>query len=208
MERGNFPAVFVVDDDAAVRDSLEALLSAEGFQVRTFDSAVSFLAADLSKFQGCLLLDVRMPKMSGLELQQELRKRACTLPVVIMTGHADVQMAVAAMKAGAVDFIEKPFDDHQLIGVVRRALAEVARQSDAAAIKADAALRLAELTAREREVLDHLVAGCSNKVIAQKLGISPRTVEIHRAHVMEKMRVASLSELVRLALRAEIEPRD
>jgi two-component system, LuxR family, response regulator FixJ len=207
MAGNKAPEVFVVDDDAAVRDSLEALLLAEGFQVRTFDSAVSFLTADVSTFQGCLLLDVRMPKMSGLELQQELRERASALPVVIMTGHADVQMAVAAMKAGAVDFIEKPFDDHQLIGVVRRALAEAARQTDAAAIKADAALRLAELTAREREVLDLLVAGCSNKVVAQKLGISPRTVEIHRAHVMEKMRVASLSELVRLALRAEIEPR-
>jgi two-component system response regulator FixJ len=200
------PTLFVVDDDEAVRDSLKILLEVEGYRVETFASGTDFLAAcDLAR-PGCLLADVRMPDMSGLDLQETLNQRRAGLPVIIMTGHGDVPMAVRAMKAGAVDFIEKPFADDTILDGVRRALARADRTAADRTFAAGAATRLQTLTAREREVLDRLVLGQPNKVIAYELNISPRTVEIHRARVMEKMAADSLSHLVRLALAAQDAP--
>ena len=194
--------VFVVDDDADIRDSMRLLLEVAGFKVRNYTSARQFLD-DESPKQGCLVADIRMPDMSGLELQEEAARRHLDLPVIIMTGHGDVPLAVKAMKAGAIDFLEKPFDDERMLASVRRAL-EVgsrARSRNAEAIAAKTLL--ASLTPRERGVLDKLVQGRSNKVVAYELGISPRTVEIHRAHIMGKMEASSLSDLVRVVLAAE-----
>jgi len=192
--------LLIVDDDADVRDSLRALLESAGFMVRDFDSATKVLA-DPSISQGaCLIADIRMPDMDGLELQEELSRRQVGLPVIIVTGHGDVPLAVRAMKAGAIDFIEKPFDGEHMLDSVRRAIA-YAKQNRSQAELAQAAENLiAGLTTREREVLEQLVAGRANKVIAYELDISPRTVEIHRAHLMEKMQAKSLSELIRTAL--------
>lgn len=198
------PTVFVVDDDDAVRDSLQVLLEAEGYRTEGFASARAFLDAYAPGRPGCLVADVRMPDMSGLELQEVVVARRLAVPMVIVTGHADVPMAVRAMKAGAVDFIEKPFTDMAILDAVRRALAVQHTGDDGLA--AVAAARIAILTPREREVLDGLVRGQANKVIAFELAISPRTVEIHRARVMEKMQADSLPHLVRLALAAKIEP--
>jgi two-component system, LuxR family, response regulator FixJ len=194
--------VFVVDDDADIRDSMRLLLEVVGFKVRNYTSARQFLDDDSPK-QGCLVADIRMPDMSGLELQEEVAKRHLDLPVIIMTGHGDVPLAVRAMKAGAVDFLEKPFDDEKMLSSVRRALeiGSRARSRNAEAIAAKSLL--ASLTPRERGVLDKLVQGRSNKVVAYELGISPRTVEIHRAHIMGKMEASSLSDLVRVVLAAE-----
>jgi two-component system, LuxR family, response regulator FixJ len=199
--------IFIVDDDDAVRDSLELLLESAGFQnVRAYGSSRHFLKAATPQPGDCLLLDVRMPEMDGLELQSELNRRGARLAVIIMTGHGDVPIAVRAMKAGAADFIEKPFSDSLLLDALRRALAhsvEVNRQAEEAG---ETLRRLATLTAREREVLEGMVAGRPNKVIAYDLGISPRTVEIHRARVMDKMQARSLSALVRMALAAGVAP--
>ena len=194
--------VYVVDDDAAVRDSLAFLLNSAGLAVQTYDSATHFLAAAPGLGAGCVLTDVRMPDLDGLALQRRLTEAGVTLPVIVMTGHGDIPIAVAALKAGAVDFLEKPFDDERLIAAVRAALqaSAAARQKDVAA--AGVAARLGSLTPREREVLDLLVAGNPNKTIAYDLGASPRTVEVHRARVMEKMGVRSVAELVRLVLGA------
>ena len=192
--------VHVVDDDEAVLDSLKFLLESAGFAVRTHASASSFLAAAGEQGDGCVVTDVRMPEMDGLELQRRLARVGNPMPVIVMTGHADVPLAVGAMKSGAVDFLEKPFDDEQLLAAVRNALAasERAHQEHEAVAAAEA--RLATLTPREREVLDQLVMGKANKVIAYDLGASPRTIEVHRARVMEKMGVRSLPELVRMTL--------
>lgn len=192
--------VFVVDDDEAVRDSLEALLQTRGFEVRTFDSALAFLDAIDANARGCVLTDVRMPEMDGLELQRRL---AGHLPVVVLSGHGDIPMAVQAMRDGAVDFIEKPYSDDTILHAVARAAALIEPRARTAAGKAEARARLARLTPREREVLDRLVEGMQNKAIAHALEISPRTVEIHRANVMEKMEAKSLSDLVRMALAVE-----
>lgn len=196
----NNATVFVVDDDADVRDSVCALLDSAGIVTEPFDSALAFLAAYTPERHGCVIADVRMPDMDGIALQEELNKRSSALPVIVVTGHADVPLAVRAMKAGAADFIEKPFDDEALISSVRRAL----ERADSTRLQATAAQKagslIATLSARERQVLELLVAGRSNKVIAYELDISPRTVEIHRAHVMEKMEAKSLSDLVRAAL--------
>jgi len=193
--------VFVVDDDPSIRDSMHLLLEVAGFKVCNFDSARQFLADDHAK-QGCLIADIRMPDMSGLDLQEEVLRRHMELPVIIMTGHGDVPLAVRAMKAGAIDFLEKPFDDETLLASVRRALAVGSQtRSRSAEIKA-AKETLALLTPRERGVLDKLVKGRSNKVAAYELGISPRTVEIHRAHILDKMDASSLSDLVRVVLAA------
>ena len=192
--------VHVIDDDADVRQSMAFLLSTTGLAVRVHESAVAFLA-DLPNAQGgCIVTDVRMPGMDGLELQRRLRDHKIGLPVIIMTGHGDVALAVEAMKAGAVDFIEKPFDDKVLLGAIRSALARHAQSSEDQGRRLEIRQRLDQLSARERELLDGLVAGKPNKIIAHDLGISARTVEVYRANVMTKMRADSLSELVRMAL--------
>jgi two-component system response regulator FixJ len=193
--------VHVIDDDDAVRDSLAFLLETDGLPVRTYDSAEAFLGA-LEGKAGCVITDVRMPGMSGLDLVKRLRDLKAAIPVVMITGHADVPMAVEAMKAGVVDFIEKPFDDQLLLSVVRRAIESGSRSEEEQAERAEVLNRLSELTQREREVFDHLVRGGANKVIAAELGISPRTVEIYRANVMSKMCARNLSELVRMGLSA------
>ncbi len=196
----NSQVVHVIDDDVDVRQSLAFLLSTAGFAVRVHESAVAFLAALATVQDGCIVTDIRMPDMDGLELQRRLRENGIGLPVIVMTGHADVALAVAAMKAGAVDFIEKPFDDKVLLGAIQSALTRHARDAEGKARRAEIRARLDLLSAREREVLDGLVAGKPNKIIAHDLGISARTVEVYRANVMTKMRADSLSELVRMVL--------
>jgi len=192
--------VFVVDDDPALRDSLSMLLQASGYEATAFESAAAFLESDEPGAVGCLIVDVRMPGKNGLELQQELVGRASTIAVIVMTGHADIPIAVQAMKAGAVDFLEKPFEEATLLDSVSRAfqlLDTANRQTDAAR---EAKNRLLTLTEREHQVLDLIVAGKANKVVAYELSISPRTVEIHRSRVMEKMGARNLADLVRMAL--------
>ena len=192
--------VFVVDDDQAMRGSLKWLIESVGMEVETFESAHAFLDAYYPGRAGCLLLDVRMPGMGGLELQDYLSRREIRIPVIIITGHGDVAMAVKAMKAGAVDFIEKPFDDEQLLNSIRKALAYDEQHRALHARKAEIAARLAELTPREHEVMAMVTEGKSNKEIAAALSVSAKTVEVHRARVMDKMRADSLAELVRMAL--------
>jgi two-component system response regulator FixJ len=192
--------VHVVDDDEAMRDSMAFLLRAENFQVKTYADAADFLNALPQINTGCIVTDVRMPGMSGIELLQRLRELKVSLPVIVVSGHGDVPLAVEAMKTGALDFIEKPFDDEVFLHAVRMALSTHAVDSQREAQKATINSRLESLSNREREVLEGLVAGHPNKTIAFDLGISPRTVEIYRANVMEKMQAKSLSELVRMAL--------
>jgi two-component system response regulator FixJ len=194
--------VYIVDDDEAVRDSLSILIESAGFDVETFELAWAALDRCRARPPDCILSDVRMPGMDGLEFQERLTEDRIDAPVVIMTGHGDVRLAVRAMKAGALDFIEKPFDDGVILAAIRDAMAKHAARLAAKPADPEIAARLGGLTAREREVLDLLVAGDPNKVIAYRLQISPRTVEIHRARVMEKMRAKSLPELVRMAMAA------
>lgn len=204
------PTVFVVDDDDAVRDSLTILLESTGYRAEGYGSARALLDAIGPEAQGCIIADVRMPGMDGLELQQALAQRGVRLPVIIMTGHGDVPIAVRAMKAGALDFVEKPFAEEAMLGAVATAMQRGEQRPPMGAAPADAAAleRLSQLTPRERDVLEALVAGHPNKVIAHRLQISPRTVEIHRARIMEKMAVRSLSHLVRLSLSAGVQPRE
>lgn len=192
--------IHVIDDDVDVRQSLAFLLSTAGLAVRVHESAVAFLAALPELQDGCVVTDVRMPDMDGLELQRRLRANKIGLPVIVMTGHGDVALAVEAMKAGAVDFIEKPFDDEVLLGAIRSALARQAEGARNENRRAEIRGRLDLLSEREREVLDGLVAGKPNKIIAYDLGISARTVEVYRANLMTKMQADSLSELVRMAI--------
>jgi two-component system response regulator FixJ len=196
--------VHVIDDDEAVRDSLKFLLEAASLPVRTYESAASFMDALGQIGPGCVITDVRMPDMNGIELLRELRARQVGVPVIVITGHGDIPLAVEAMKIGAIDFFEKPFDDDSLLSAVRSALSQgekdIRRDADKAAIQN----KLASLSNRERQVLEGLVAGNPNKIIAFDLGISPRTVEIYRANVMTKMDASSLSELVRMALIAGV----
>jgi two-component system response regulator FixJ len=196
--------VHIVDDDEAVRQSLAFLLGSAGLTVRLYDSASAFLAGLSAVKSGCLVTDMRMPDMTGIELLQQLRARACRLPAIVITGHGDVPLAVEAMKAGAVDFIEKPFDQETLLHAVRAAL-ERGMGGDGGDDPAVAA-RLATLSERERQVLEGLVAGHPNKTIAYDLGISPRTVEVYRANLMTKMEARSLSELIRMAMIAKVGP--
>ena len=196
------PIVFVVDDDRAMRDSLRWLLDSVGLPVRTYATAAEFLADHDPAQPGCLVLDVRMPGMSGLDLQAELSRRGVELPTIVITGRAEVPMAVRAVKAGAIDFIEKPFSDQLLLDRVRQALELDRDAREVRTRREDARQRLAALTAREREVLHLVVAGKANKEIAFELGLSPKTIEVHRAHVMSKMHVDSLAELIRVALLA------
>ena len=215
--------VFIVDDDDAIRDSLQILLECAGFRAESFSTPLAFLESEAPARPGCLLVDVRMPQMSGLDVQERLARDGRAIPVVVMTGHGDVPLAVRAMKAGAVDFVEKPFEEESLLAAVRSALARAAESRTPAAPPAAApeqpapppassappevlVARLSALTPREHDVLRWLVAGKSNKVIAFELSISPRTVEIHRARVMEKMQADSLPTLVRMAISAGVVP--
>jgi len=197
----NEKAVYVVDDDEAVRDSLTMLLESAGFAVESFASALDALSRCREQKPACVVTDVRMPGMDGLQFQEKLAENRVDVPVIVMTGHGDVPLAVRAMKAGAADFIEKPFADDTILRSLRTAIAERHQ-----AVDPELTANLVSLTPREREVLDLLVAGHPNKVIAYRLDISPRTVEIHRARVMDKMRARSLPELVRMAIQAGIEP--
>jgi two-component system response regulator FixJ len=199
--------VYIVDDDDAVRDSLSVLLEACGHHVRSFGLAREFLEAAPALPLGCLIADIRMPEMDGLELQRHLAEGALRFPRIVITGHGDVPLAVRAMKAGALDFIEKPFATPTILASVEAALARLDAEDgrDPAAVAATEKLNL--LSPREREVLDGLLAGLPNKTIAYDLAISPRTVEIHRARVMDKMGARSLSELIRLALAAGLKPK-
>jgi len=195
--------IFVVEDDASVRESLRALLESADYKVIDFGSALEFVAADERK-GSCVIADVRMPGMNGLELQEEMVKRGSKLPVIIITGHGDVSMAVRAMKAGAIDFLEKPFDDEVMLDCVRRALDVMNKKRDLLKEAQSASAQISRLTPRELEVLEQLVAGRSNKLVARELSISPRTVEIHRARIMDKLKARGLSDLVRTAIAASI----
>jgi two-component system response regulator FixJ len=198
------PTVYVVDDDDASRDSLAFLLKSAKLPVKTFESADEFLSANVSLTGCCIVTDVRMPGTSGVELLKRLRKDGSFVPVIVMTGHGDVPLAVEAMKHGAADFLEKPFDDETMLVSVRGALNQVKKDGKREAERADILHKLATLSNRERQVLEGLVAGLPNKTMAFDLQISPRTVEIYRANVMTKMAAGSLSELVRMALMAGI----
>jgi len=195
--------VFVVDDDEGVRNSLRFLLKSLGLATRTLSSAQEFLDVYKESQPGCLVLDVRMPGMSGLELQQELNLRGATIPVIFITGHGDIPMAVEAMQHGAFDFLQKPFRDQDLIDRIQRALERDARSRTVLAQHARIRERMQSLTPREREVLALMTRGKPNKVMAAQLGVSQRTVEIHRARVMEKSGAASLAQLVRMVLDLE-----
>lgn len=192
--------VHVVDDEEAVRKSLAFLLTMSGFTVRVHESATAFLAAAKSIRNGCLITDLRMPDMSGVELLRKLKDANLQIPSIVITGHGDVPMAVAAMKAGALDFIEKPFEEELLIDAVNRAATHLTEPRLPTADASNVQARLEELTDRERQVLSGVVAGLANKTIAYNLDISPRTVEVYRANVMAKMKARSLPELVRMAL--------
>lgn len=199
--------VYIVDDDDAVRDSLSALLGAHGYRTGTFSSPLQFLEAVATLRPGCLIADIRMPGMDGLEMQQQLTDRALSFPLIVITGHGDVPLAVRAMKAGALDFIEKPFGADTILASIETALGRLAKPQDQSVFARAAAARVETLSPREREVFEGLLGGLPNKAIAYDLGISPRTVEIHRARVMDKMGARSLSELVRIGLAAGVQPK-
>jgi two-component system response regulator FixJ len=196
--------VYVIDDDPAMRDSLDFLLESAGLKARLFESAVSFLETLPALGPGCIVSDVRMPNLDGLELLRRLRETGKSFPTIIMTGHGDIPLAVEAMKLGAIDFIEKPFEDDRLIEAINAALSGAAQRHKGDAVAANIASRIASLSPRERQVLDGLVAGLSNKLIARDYDISPRTIEVYRANVMTKMQASSVSELVRFAIRGGI----
>jgi two-component system, LuxR family, response regulator FixJ len=196
--------VYVIDDDEAMRDSLNFMLGAADFHVTSFESAQKFLDAISTVDFGCVVSDVRMPGIDGIELLKRLKASRSVLPVVIMTGHGDVPLAVEAMKLGAVDFLEKPFEDERIIGMIDVALRQAESNAQGEAMTSDIASRIASLSPRERQVMDGLIAGLSNKLIARDYDISPRTIEVYRANVMTKMQAGSLSELVRLAIRAGV----
>jgi FixJ family two-component response regulator len=194
------PKVLVVDDDAGVRNAMRVLLKSVGLDSASYGSAQEFLAAYDSAQPGCLLLDIRMPGMSGLELQQQLNLRGAVIPVIFMTGHGDIPMAVEAMQHGAFDFLQKPFRDQDLIDRIQKAIAKDAELRKSLGEHERIRRRLESLTPREREVLDLMTQGKQNKAVAQALDVSPRTIEIHRARVMQKMEAGSIAELVRMML--------
>jgi two-component system, LuxR family, response regulator FixJ len=194
--------VYVIDDDEAMRDSLDFLLDSSGFDVVLFEDAQGFLDALPKLAVGCIVSDVRMPGVDGIELLKRMKALHSPYPVIIMTGHGDVPLAVEAMKLGAVDFLEKPFEDGRLITMIETAIRQAEPAAKSEALAQDIAARIASLSPRERQVMDGLIAGLSNKLIARDYDISPRTIEVYRANVMTKMQAGSLSELVRLAMRA------
>lgn len=197
--------IHIVDDEEAIRKSAGFMLRTSGFEVETYVDGVAFLAAVKGAAPGCILLDVRMPGMDGLEVQAELNARGVPMPVIVLTGHGEISTAVVAMKGGAIDFIEKPFEKEVLLAAIERAFARLGENSEAATSEQDAKARLSVLTQREIEVLRGLVRGHPNKTIAYDLGISPRTVEVHRANLMAKLGVRSLSEALRIAFGAGLE---
>jgi two-component system response regulator FixJ len=192
--------VFVVDDDAAALDSLVMLLRSDGLNPSGFSSAAAFLDELTPEARGCVISDVRMPGMDGVQLLKTLKSMQCILPVIVITGHADITVAVQAMKAGAAEFVQKPYESELILRMVRTCLEDNDDAIDASAKRTRVARRIESLTSRERQVLDLIMEGASNKVIASNLAISPRTVEIYRANVMSKMRADSLSELIRMTL--------
>jgi len=194
--------VYVIDDDEAMRDSLNFLLDSAGFQVRLFETATSFLETLPTLEFGCVVSDVRLPGIDGIELLKRMKAASSRFPILIMTGHGDVPLAVEAMKLGAVDFLEKPFEDERLTTMIEVALRQAEPAARNEAVTQDIAARIATLSPRERQVMEGLIAGLSNKLIAREYDISPRTIEVYRANVMTKMQANSLSELVRLAMRA------
>ena len=194
--------VYVIDDDEAMRDSLNFLLESADFSVTLFETAQNFLDALPGLAFGCVVSDVRMPGIDGIELLKRMKAGHSAFPILIMTGHGDVPLAVEAMKLGAVDFLEKPFEDDRLIGMIDAAIRQAEPAARNEAVTHDIAARVATLSPRERQVMDGLIAGLSNKLIARDYDISPRTIEVYRANVMTKMQANSLSELVRLAMRA------
>lgn len=196
--------VHIVDDDEAVRQLLAFLLSAAGIPVRLYDSATAFLNVVPEIQAGCLITDVRMPDMTGIELLRRLRTKLIDLPAIVITGHGDIALAVEAMKAGAVDFIEKPFEEEAILGAVRSVAERAGRKGRQSEEGAALTAKLASLSERERQVLEGLVAGNANKTIAYDLSISPRTVEVYRANLMTKMQAKSLSELIRMAMLAQL----
>jgi two-component system response regulator FixJ len=198
------PVIYVIDDDEAVRQSLDFLLRTAGFTVRTFESAKAFLEIMPQLRSGCIITDVRMPNISGIDLMRRVKELGVDIPVIMITGHGDISLAVEAMKIGAADFLEKPFDDDQLLAALRSTLSRDAGKAERKAELAEIHDKLATLSNRERQVLEGLVAGSANKTIAFDLGISPRTVEIYRANLMTKMAAKSLSDLVRMAMMAGI----
>jgi len=198
------PIVYIIDDDESVRHSLEFLLDVAGIRVRSFPSADAFLRSSPPLAGACVVTDVRMPGMSGVELAEELRSRAASIPVIVVTGHADVPLAIQAMKAGVADFIEKPFDDEVILAAIRNALARHSNEETAVAQRQVVLDLIGTLSPREREVMDGLVAGQANKAIAYDLEISARTVEVYRANVMMKMHTRTLSDLVRMVTIARL----
>lgn len=197
--------IHLVDDEEAIRRSIGFLLRTSGFAVQTYESGVAFLKEVKTAELGCILLDVRMPHIDGLAVQEELNARGVTMPVIVLTGHGDISLAVRAMKAGAVDFIEKPFEKASLLEAIGHAFDRLDRHEEASVSEHDALVRIAALTAREQEVLQGLVRGFPNKTIAYDLGISPRTVEVHRANCMTKLGVGSLSDALRIAFAAGLD---
>lgn len=197
--------IHIVDDEESIRKSASFMLRTSGFDVQTYSSGVAFLKEAKNALPGCVLLDIRMPEMDGLEVQAAMNERGIALPVIVLTGHGDISIAVQAMRGGAVEFLEKPFEKAQLIAAIEMAFDRLQRKSEAMASEREAAVRIAVLTAREQEVLRGLVKGNPNKTIAYDLGISPRTVEVHRANVMAKLQVRSLSDALRLAFAAGLD---
>lgn len=203
MSKSQEPVVHIIDDDEAVRDSLNMLLDSVDIANRQYESAQAFLQSDYTSTSGCIVLDIRMPGMSGMELQEKLNEMGLKLPIIFITGHGDIPMAVEAMKRGAVEFVQKPFREQELLDCINRAL-QMDSERRISDQEVDAIRRRVEsLTPREKQVMDMIVEGKANKVIAFDLDLSQRTVEIHRAHVMEKMQTKSLAELVRMVLVAE-----
>jgi two-component system response regulator FixJ len=202
--------IHIIDDEEAIRRSASFMLKTSGFAVESWASGTAFLKEVRHAAPGCILLDVRMPEMDGLEVQQELNQRGVAMPVIVLTGHGDISIAVRAMKAGAVDFLEKPFEKSVLLGAIEAAFSRLDDGEGRAARAGEAAVAVAGLTPRERDVLDGLAQGLPNKTIAYDLGISPRTVEVHRANLMTKLAVRSLSDALRIAFAAGLgtgEPR-